>query len=387
MSAIYDKNLERIRAIEKKVAAGTLDPAKAEKRIATLRKVPDYWVKVYDGPEPVRRHADPPESIRAAEKLEKQLQGEITTGLFVPDQIIKVRIGEVLDAYLEKQVGKGGYAACKSRLKRAERVRFDTLEAWHHDVKRIQRHLDNDTPDNWADKSIWNYAKTLQFAVQLYIDTHQRLNIKNPVRTAIKAMGLEEGTQRREVVPTDFEIAMLAGEARRKAYPSYLAPLLVFLRETGLREIEALSMRWEKVSMDYDPAVEVFPWADVRLRKKKRFIVRRIPLNPKAWQALRLIQAATEGPTETGFIFPVRNFPGKLYRRVRAAVELEGINVHDFRKSWSSEHLHDGAELRKEVRGHDTDEMDEYYLVLTEKDTRQIYANDWKQFERESHAG
>lgn len=386
MSAIYDKNLERIRAIEKKRDTGEIDPAKAEKRIAALRRVPDYWVKVYDGPEAVRRHVDPPESIRAAEKLEKQLQGEIVTGAFIPDQLIKAKLGDIFDTYESKQIGKGGYAATKSRLRTAAPIRHVTLEAWHNNVKLVEHHLDNDTPDHWADKSIWNYAKTLQFAVQLYIDTHQRLNIKNPVKTAIKAMGLEEGTQRREVVPTDFEIAMLAGEARRKAYPFYLAPLLVFLRETGLREIEALGMRWEKTSMEYDPAREIYPWADVRLRKKKKYVVRRIPLNPKAWQALRLIQAATEGPTETGWIFPVRNFPGRLYRRARAAVGLEGVNVHDFRKSWSAEHLHAGPELRKEVRGHDTDEMDEYYLVLTEKETRQIYEKDWNTFERESHA-
>lgn len=379
MSAIFDKNLERIRALEKQVLAGTLDPEKAAKRIAKLRAVADYWVKVYDGgPKPIRRQADPPSSKRAAEKLETRLKGEIVTGVYIPGDLLKTTVGAIVDAYLEKQKGRAGEASCRSRARTAAPVRHVKLEAWHNNTKLIEYHLDNDTPDTWADRSIHHYAKLLQYAVQAFIDGNQKLFIKNPVRTAIKAMDLDPGLVRREVVPSDLEVAMLVGEARRGAYPRYVAPLLTFLRETGLREIEALSLRWEKVSMDWEEAHRIRPWAEVRLRKKKKYVIRRIPLNPRARRALQAMQDQAAGPTETGFVFPVRNFPGRIYRRIRAAVVLPHINPHDFRKSWSVEHLDKGQELRKEVRGHDTDEMDEYYLVLSLKDSEKIYDEDWK---------
>jgi integrase len=389
MAAYFDKNLERIREIERKVAAGTLTEEKAAKRIQKLREVPDYWVKVYDGPKPIRRHVDPPESEAAAKRLEKKLQGEIASKTYVPDDLLKTTVGAILDAYLVTQKDKGGFAATKSRMKTAEPVRHVKLETWHNHIKAITQHLDQDTPDTWSDKSLWNYAKTLQFAVQRFIDTHQKLNIKNPVRTAIKAMGLEEGTNRRQVVPTEIEYREILAELRKMAAADarlfYLPHLLAFLRETGLREIEALSLRWEKVSLDHQ-AGKARPWVEVRLRKKKRVVIRRIPLSVDAAKALRALQQAAPGQTETGWVFPVRNFPGKLYRRARAARGHSHINAHDFRREWRLRHLEKGQELRKEVGGHDTDKMDEYYLVLGLEQTREFYEGEWTNFEEAGNA-
>jgi integrase len=378
MAAVYNRNEERARALEKQVAAGQKDPDVAAARIAALRAVPDYWVKVYDGPKPIRQQADPPTSIRAAEKLEARLKGEIQGGTHIPTELLKTTLGAILDAYLAYMAGKSSFASTKSRARAAAPIRHVKLEAWHNNPKLIERHLDDDTPDTWGDRSIHHYAKLLQFAVQRFIDSHQKLNIKNPVLTAIIAMDLDPGLNRREVVPSDLEVAMLVGEARQKGYPPYLAHLLTFLRETGLREIEALSLRWEKVVLDWEESRRIRPWVEVRLRKKKKYVIRRVPLNPRARRALQAIRDLAAGPTETGFAFPVRNFPGKIYRRIRAKLALEHINVHDFRKSWSLEHLDKGRELRKEVRGHDTDEMDEYYLVLGLKEAEAIYDEDWK---------
>lgn len=389
MSAYYNKNLQRVNEIRVKVAQGEIDPAKAEKRIATLEAIPDYWIKVYDGHKMIRRHVDPPESEAAAKRLERKLQGEIASKTYVPDDLMKMTMGAIVDAYLETQTGKAGFASCKSRAKTAEPIRRVKLETWHNDTKAIERHLDQDTPEKWSDKSIWNYAKLLQYSVQRFIDTHQKLNIKNPVRTAIKAMGLEEGTNRRQVVPTEIEYREILAECRKLATLDprlyYLPRLLAVLRETGLREIEVLSLRWEKVSLEHKPG-KTWPWVEVRLRKKKKLVVRRIPLSLAAAQALRSLQAATPRQTETGFVFPVRNFPGKLYRRARSARGASHINAHDFRREWRLRHLKKGQELRKEVGGHDTDEMDEYYLVLGLEQTREFYADEWSEFEGAGNA-
>lgn len=382
MAAIYNRNEERARALERAAKAGQKDPVVAAARIAALRAAPDYWVKVYDGAKPIRQQANPPTSLRAAEKLEARLKGEIQGGTFIPTELLKTTVGAILDAYLAYMEGKPSAASTRSRAKQAAPVRHVKLEAWHNNPKLIERHLDDDTPDTWGDRSIYHYAKMLQFAVQRFIDTHQKLNIKNPVRTAIKAMDLDPGLNRREVVPSDMEVAMLVGEARREAARdprlAYFPHLLTLLRETGLREIEVLSFRWEKTSLEWEEARRIRPWVEVRLRKKKKYVIRRVPLNPRARRALLALQDLAEGPTETGFVIPVRNFPGKLFRRIRARLGLDHLVAHDIRKSWSLEHLDKGQELRKEVRGHDTDEMDEYYLVLGLKEAEAIYDADWK---------
>lgn len=391
MSAIFDKNLERIRALEKQVTEGKLDAAKAEKRITKLREVPDYWVKVYaGGPNPIRRQATPSTSLRAAQQLEKKLHGEIASGSYIPDDLMKATIGTILDAYLEKQKGKAGEASCRSRAKVAAPVRHVKLEAWHNNIRGIIYHLDEETPAEWSDKSIWNYAKMLQYAIQAFIDRNQKLNIKNPVLTAIKDMELEEGTNRRTVTPADHEVRQLVAGGRREAARdprlAYFPHLLTELAETGLREIEVLSFRWEKLSLDHDPARRIRPWVEVQLAKKKRKVSRRIPLSVEAARAIREWQAAQPGQTETGWVWPVRNFPGKIFRRVRAAEDLDHLIPHDLRRYWRRKHLDKGQELRKEVGGHDTDEMDEYYLNLSLEQAQAFYEDEYRAIEEAGNA-
>lgn len=152
------------------------------------------------------------------------------------------------------------------------------------------------------------------------------------------------------------------------AYPEpfadYLRPLVLVVRNTGLRRSEALDLQWSNVDLDHKVVTIVG-------RRSKSAQTRRVPLNATAVQALRAWRAQ-RGPARDGeYVFGRDPADRQLricaaWRSVRKAAGLGDLRFHDLRHNFASKLVQKGTDLNtvRELLGHASIDMTLVYAHL-----------------------
>jgi integrase len=148
-------------------------------------------------------------------------------------------------------------------------------------------------------------------------------------------------------------------------YADYLRPLVHFVRNTGLRRGEALTVRWSDIDLEHRVLT-------VRGAKAKSQQTRRVPLNStvlpvlKTWRAQRSPKHADE------FVFGRDPDERQLridsaWRSVLKKAGLEGFRFHDLRHHFASRLVQCGTDLNtvRELLGHASIDMTLAYAHLS----------------------
>ena len=147
-------------------------------------------------------------------------------------------------------------------------------------------------------------------------------------------------------------------------YADYLRPLVVTVRNTGLRRSEALTLRWANV----DLAHKVITVAGARSKTQQ---TRRIPLNSKAQETLEAWRQQLSPQSDDEYVFGSDPQEGQLridaaWRGVRKAAGLADLRFHDLRHHFASKLVQKGTDLNtvRELLGHASIDMTLAYAHL-----------------------
>ena len=152
------------------------------------------------------------------------------------------------------------------------------------------------------------------------------------------------------------------------AYPEpfadYLRPLVIVVRNTGLRRSEALDLQWCNVDL-------VHKVITITGRRSKSAQTRRVPLNATAVETLLAWHDSRAPETDDEFVFG-RDPDGRqlrictAWRGVRKAAGLSDLRFHDLRHNFASKLVQKGADLNtvRELLGHASIDMTLVYAHL-----------------------
>lgn len=374
----YDKNAERVRSLEKKMTAGTIDPIKAAVRIAKLKAKPDFWVRGYNGPQEIRRHAKPPHSEAAAKKEAAKLEMELEGGTYTPEALLKVQYTAILDRYIEKKSGRDASAVSYANAGKAM-IGMVRLIQTHDNVDILVRHILEDLPPRWkVEKTRWNYVAVLQAAVQGYLDANQKLNIKNPVRTAKKLAEMKRGTRKRNQYPTLEDHRHHLQVASKPPFPAWFRVMVVAYAETAFRGgMIVKGFRWERLHLDHERG-QSLPYIEINVSKQKgegKDDFRQFPISRELQMAL----IEMRGAKEQGPVFPVKNIPTKWWRQLFKKSGTEHLHPHDYRRLWKLRYIDHNPKMTAKGMGHATLSMDLDYTILERRELEALYIDSYEE--------
>jgi integrase len=391
--SIYDKNQKRIRELRRKVELGKMDPAMATPRIAKLaNRPPEYWVKgtaygkAYD-----KKVPDNSSSIKAARDFDMRLKVQVQDRTFTPAELLKVRLQEIFTAHLAAQAGKGGEKSSKTRHDHACRIfgsiKLDTL---HNNAEQILEKGFAHTPEKWKQKTkhlLWSFMNS---AIGRYLKKNPKIQINNPMA----AFPVPHGTEAREVFPTEQDYLERLAHVRnnpariitregkgpmRVGYPAYFYPLLVIKYQQGLRGMEIIPWRFEKADLSARrPAVQT-----KILKKGAAKAEQWVVLTPASFKALRDYLDTIPGPKEVGPVWPVKNWPTALMRRLLNECGQSHLNPHDDRRAWTMNHIDKNGERRRAAVGRETEDSETFYKHFNRQEQEAFYADVWNEYENQ----
>lgn len=424
--SFFDKNLKRIRELERELQAGRGDPEKVRARIEELEQKPDWFVDYRDvlG----RRHEEkcPPEyqNERAAARYHALCVERVRKGAYNPPDLRKAKVAEITAAYLERKrkaaESSGKVSTFNTAKYSCQRVneligdwRLDRMDA---DPEMIVDFFSDFPRRDWSPKTVWNFFTTLKAAINSWI-RFKRLVMKNPC----EIVELDPQTCVQDYVPTpeDFEKVFTATYV--VGLPDWIRHLFTAVYESGLRINEVLRWRIENIDM----SAPVFgensrlikcPTFLTEISKQRRLTRKRIPMSSKLWQALR----AQIGARNEGLVFGHTRPPYQLLRWLRCpecGLKVHG-NEHPYRRagdqclacgkaaliSWTLAQeagvpfyrpFHDYRKSVKHLnkvekglpqavtmafQGHSSAQMDEYYTHLSAADLIPAVEDSWRCF-------
>lgn len=388
----YDKNAKRIKAIQAGIAAGKIDPARGAARIAKYKaKGPEYWVKGFA----YGKWYDikvPEKGIKAAKAFDARVRLQVADRTFTPADLLKARLRDIFRAHLQVQAGKGGEKAARTRCGHACRVfGHFTLDKLHENPKEILSAGFARLPAEWSQKSRWHVWSFMSAAIARYKRENPKLQINNPMT----AYPMSHGTRKRKVYPTHEEhLERLShlrnnparwetreGKGPKKVgFPAYLYPLLVIKYQQGLRGMEIIPWRFEKADLDaHRPAVMT------RILKKGGGTADQwVVLTPTSYRALREYLQTVPGPKEVGPMWPVKNWPTNLMRRLLDECGQQHLVPHDDRRAWTMSNIDKDKRRRQAAVGRETDDSEEFYIHFGRQEQEEFYREEWERFEAEN---
>jgi integrase len=375
MVSYFDKNArERIPALEKKVAAGTMTREEADARIAKLKAKPDFWIR---GPRDLRVQVKPSHSEAAAKKAAARLEAKLEDGTHTPEALIKIQYGAILDRYIEKKRGRDASAVSYAE---AGKTMIGTLRLsqTHDNVDILVRHILEDLPPRWpVEKTRWNYVACLQAAVQAHLDANQKLNIKNPVKTAKKLAEMKRGTRKRTDYPTLEDHRHHLQMAGRPPFPAWFRVMVVAYAETAFRGgMIVRGFRWERLHLEHVRG-QALPYIEINVSKQKgeaKADFKQFPISRDLREAL----LSLPGPKEYGPVFPVKGIPVKWWRRLLKACGNEHLKPHDYRRLWKLRYIDHNPKMTARGMGHATLSMDLDYTILERRELEALYISSYE---------
>jgi integrase len=162
------------------------------------------------------------------------------------------------------------------------------------------------------------------------------------------------------LLPSKSRSGFLPAESFQKLFdnmPSRLQPMLLLLYTTGVRVGEAERIEWSAVDLD---------GANITLLEgeTKNDEGRVLPLVPE------LVKLLTRMPSREGRVFPTKRAMQQAFPTACAAAKIEGLLVHDLRRSAVRELRHAGiAEgVAMKISGHRDRSVFERYNVVSHDD-------------------
>jgi integrase len=368
---IFDKNAERIRALEREIAHGTAGNG-AETRLSRLRAAgPQWWVGFWDRNGIKRRKKSPQNNLKGAQRFERQCRADVEGGTYANPETTRVSISDIVDAYLrEKMALKAGYASCRTLCNHITRhIGTWTLEQLDRAPEILVDHFRKFPELAWSLKYRWNYFLTLRAAINHWI-RFRRLAMQNPCNIVT----IEPNTQIVEYVPTQDDYEKIVARAYVEGLPLPVIRLIGAARYSGLRINEILKWQVEDLNLSSDNGSTPFFWTSISKQKRKT----RVAL-PMVSKLQAILQEQVAGRTH-GKVWPWSSPPYKLLvvvdeqGKASGLYELAGVTVprpfHDFRKLFKIEMKRAGLsrEVTKEMQGHATDAMDAYYTHFQRED-------------------
>ena len=122
--AVYDKNEKRVRAIRIQIERGSLYKEAGEHKIKKIiAKGPSYRIKGQDAMGRTYDIAAPKGSTRKmAERQDEDARVKVRGHTFSHPTLFRTTLSEILDRYLKKKVGTGGYKAAATHCGHLKRV-------------------------------------------------------------------------------------------------------------------------------------------------------------------------------------------------------------------------------------------------------------------------
>jgi integrase len=388
---VYDKVKKRIRELQNQVAKGKVPEAKVAARIARLEaKPPEWWAKGrafgkwYDVPCKVKTE-------KAARDFDARIRLQVQDKTYTPADLLNVRLRDMFKAHLDAQKGKGGYKAAKTRYGHACRILGHVrLSRLHDNPREILERAFDSLPIGWKQKTRWHVWSFMSAAFGRYKRAYPKLTINNP----FTAYDISHGTEDRVVFPTEAEhlqvvshlqahpFRWVAREGKgpvKEGYPPYLATLMVVKYEQGLRGGEIIAWRLEK--MDLDCLHGKYPAIMTKILKKGKRQWQWVVLTPTAYRAIRAYLQTLPGPKEVGALWPVKNWPTALVRRVLDACSLQHLVAHDWRRAWTMSHIDAEGPRRRAAVGKATETGEAPYIHFNRSQQEELYASKWLEIE------
>jgi integrase len=158
---------------------------------------------------------------------------------------------------------------------------------------------------------------------------------------------------------------MAALDPYPQPFADYLRPLVLVVRNTGLRRAEALSLRWTDVDL-------VHSVITIKGARSKSHQTRRIPMNSIAQRTLLSWHTQRAPGTDEEFVFGRDPLDRQLridaaWRSVRKAAGLSDLRFHDLRHNFASKLVQKGTDLNtvRELLGHASIDMTLAYAHLS----------------------
>jgi integrase len=193
---------------------------------------------------------------------------------------------------------------------------------------------------------------------RLFTFARQRMGYRQENPVAFVAPERYDNIRRRVLTPEETErlLTVLATWPNRPA-----ALLISFLYHSGRRRGEVRQLTWDNV--DLERGVVTFP---ANTTKSKRTNV--VPVSNEAWAILREAHARRNG---SSLVFPclTGRFAWHIegnWQHIRKAAGLDGVRLHDLRRTWISRTLARGvgAFIVKDLVGHEHITTTQRYVNL-----------------------
>lgn len=389
----YDKTAKRIGEIQRGIESGKIDPVRGAARVARYKaKGPQYWVKGfaygkwYDQPVP-----EP--GIKAAKAFDARLKVQVEDKTYTPAELTRAKLKTIFEAHLAAQAGKGGEKSARTYCGHASRIfGYIRLEKLHEAPKEILERGFDSLPATWKQKTRWHVWSFMKAAITRYKLAHPKIQINNPMT----AMEMAHGTEDRESFPTEAEHLRVLSHLKanpmkwvsregkgptKEGYPPYLYALMVCKYEQGLRGMEIIPWRFEK--MDLDCLHGKLPAIMTKILKKGKRQWQWVVLTPTAYRALKEYLATVPGPKEVGPVWPVKNWPTALVRRLLDECDLPHLWAHDWRRAWTMSHIDAPGDRRRAAIGKETEAGEAPYKHFNRQEQEALYAPKWAVFEAE----
>ncbi len=361
---IYDNTRKRIR--ECMLAAG--GPLLNRIRKLSTRK-PDWFIQYYVNGR-LRCEKCPPDyqTKNGARRFEAMRLSEIERGVYDDRHVRRATMAAIIDAYLsEVMVGRRGEASARCMGAHAKKLignwRLETID---RNPSLIVNHFRNFPLDGWSPKYRYNYFIIVRAAINHWI-RFRRLSLHNPCQL----VRIDRGIRVMDYVPTENDLEKIIIASFELGLPDWIRRLFVVVWESGLRVGEVMGLQIEDIVLH--PG-EGLPYLMVTVSKQKRVMRKPRPLSARCAAAL----AAQIGERTAGQLWSVKAPPYKLLRNsgLREAAGWEHRWFHDSRKKAKLVfRAAAGKEIAKEMLGHRTDAMDDYYTHYQRRDLEAAVAS------------
>ena len=218
----------------------------------------------------------------------------------------------------------------------------------------------------------WGVLQSIPFASIKPLKYDKTLQVK--YLTVEQEQSLYQALEDREARMREERLSFNAWRAARHLEPlpqyprpfaDYLRPLVLVVRNTGLRRSEALGLQWCNVDLEHKVVT-------VTGRRAKSTQTRRVPLNAVAVETLRAWRELRARTSDDCFVFGHDPDGQQLridaaWRAVRKSAGLHDLRFHDLRHNFASKLVQKGTDLNtvRELLGHASIDMTLVYAHLS----------------------
>ncbi|MBN1604713.1 MAG: hypothetical protein JW915_24100 [Chitinispirillaceae bacterium] len=378
---IFDKNAERIKALQKKLKTFQGDPERIRRRMKRLVDAgPEYWADWYDRTGTRRREKPSKNTRQAAEKLERQRRTEVSHGMFDCPDDRRVTLETVVNYFIEYKNNSPDTRTIGKKI--TEHIGKLTLDKCDRNPVLLVDHFKRFPEKDWSPKYQWNYYLKLRAAIQFWITMH-RMQMVNPCKVIPALVStLRPITNIREVRPSLSDFNRLIVACVECKAPQELMDLFTAVKESGLRIGEVLRWQCEHFKLvvgknDQGEIVEL-PYYRTAITKRGIPVVQELPMR----RALYDLMVRVIGGRPSGPVWSWKNPPYKLIKNLGIMNQAELKNLrpfHDYRKTFKTEVKLAGAtpEISMYLQGHATQSMDEYYTQFRRTDAQALFTREY----------